>query len=618
LLPERVCRGASLVGPSGSIPADDQASCEQHFKKADADGNGEIDSNEIKAYMLEYGYQDAIIKSVFGEGAVKLNRDAFLRIWRDWGPSVILAKDLADKLKRDEVDNTVPNTYPLHTLTTRDVLMLMRVNGLGMFCRDFRDQGVDGSLLSMVESPDDLKEVGVHTALHRRKLFRMISGWKESMQMVTREELEEAEKMQLCHVGNDLKSGKSSDPRILLAEHLRVQLATASYMLLRRVRSISKGYLCKSNACFRKSHWECKTVYGKSCDEMASLDSEYAIKTTLYAFGRYLAFHLLAMKNMSIFMDDACLVNIYPTMLRSIEFAMSGEGIDLQRLGGCAQHPTWGLGKVPSGLFQLMSYDQTEIGEAMLVKEDDNVLGCRCLSFIEFKQKYDKDRIFRKIFSRLNLTCQMLHAKENLKLYCEGAKSGVMLRVEHRGRLVWLHNQLCSLTLQLDHNLALRQQSVVYDDQETLWHTLEELKMEQEIQDLMNGYQRKLMCDSIFIKWMNESPSVDVEKDLKADSKRLVNAQTVGTIVDHKRDRVRSGSMAERATSFDTKNSPRLAEATKKHFGNVEHRMSFSGAHEKFRPPSPSGIPNIRKFASTKPRVKHILKRAHSSRYLDQ
>merc|ERR1712065_81763 len=112
----------------------------------------------------------------------------------------------------------------------------------------------------------------------------------------------------------------------------------------------------------------------------------------------------------------------------------------------------------------------------MLVKEDDNVLGCRCLSFIEFKQKCDRDRIFRKIFSRLNLTCQMLHAKENLKLYCEGAKSGVMLRAEHRGRLVWLHNQLCSLTLQLDHNLALRQQSVVYDDQETLWHTLEELK----------------------------------------------------------------------------------------------------------------------------------------------
>lgn len=606
-MPGRICRGASLVGTTGDYVSSTEANdWEQHFRLADKDGSGEVDTVEIQAYMRENGYTPNIVKSVFCDIGMKLNMAAFTRIWKEWGPSVALARDINEKLRQAEAANTVPNTYPLHTLTTRDVLMLMRVNGLGMFCREFRDQGVDGSLLSMVETAEDLEDVGVTTALHRRKLFRMIRSWKESMQMVTREELEEAEKMQLCHVSNDLKSGKSNDPRILLAEHLRVQLATSSYMLLRRLRTICKGYLCKSNSHFRKSHWENKTVYREASEQMALLDSEYAIKTTLYAFGRYLSFHLLAMKNMSIFMDDACLVNIYPTMLRSVEFALSGEGVDLRSLSGSAQHPTWGLGKISSGIFQLMSYEQTEIGESMLVPEEEKVLGCRCLSFVEFKKKYEKDRCFRRVFSRLALSCQMLHERTNLHLYCVSPpRSGVLLRNKHRGRVVWLHNQLCSLTLQLDHNLALRQQSIVYDDQETLWSTLEGLKMEQEMQDLMNGYQRKLMCDSIFCKWYSEQPS-EVEEDLKEDSSRLLNAQAISLkqASSTKREAATGGLPDTKSTSNDGSGA-----------STGGRRTSFF-AHETFRPrPSPRGgaprgLPTFQRTVSHSPRVHSLRKHA--------
>jgi len=406
--------------------------------------------------------------------------------------------------------------------------MLMRVNGLEKFCKSFRDQSVDGSLLSMVESADDLTEIGVNTTLHRRKLYNLIRNWKESTQMVTREELEEAEKMQLSYMNRASTTSTSSvdDVRSQFAEHIRVSLSTAAFMLMRRMRGIYKGYLIKASPEFRQAHWQSKKAYRdpRSCADMAQLDSTYAIMTTLYAFGRYLAFHMLANKNMSVFMDDNCVVNMYPSLTRAVEFSLSGEGIDLRTVVGSMQHPKWELGKVPSGIFQVLGYEQIEIGESMLVPDEKTELGCRCLSYVEFKRKFEKERSFRIVFSRLHTSCKMLHTKESVHLYCEDAKKGqLLLANEYRGRVVWLHNQLCTLVQQLDHNLMLRSRALNVDNQQVLQDRIEKLIVEQEIQDLMRGYQRKLMCDSVFMRWCTEAKTVE-PKAITCTSKVLVGA----------------------------------------------------------------------------------------------
>lgn len=462
----------------------------------------------------------------------------FEKLWREWGPSVRLASILMEKMRDEETEQRYANTFPLESLTTRDVLMLMRVNGLGMFCRGFRDLSVDGSLLSMVECPEDLTEIGVNTKLHRRKLFHLIRNWKESTQMVPREELEEAEKMQLSYIedsrvvsrsarrSGSVPSGFSSqeDVRIQFAEHIRVSLSTAAFMLMRRMRGIYKGYLLQTSEAFRLAHWNNTKVYRDSNtrDEMVRLDKKYATMTTLYSFGRYLAFHLLAMKNMSVFMNDGSPIHIYPSLLRSVEFSMSGEGVDLQKLMGPAKHPKWELGVVPSGVFQLMSYEQTEIGESMLVPDDKTELGCRCLSFVEFKKRYEKERDFRVVFSRLSMSCKALNSEKSLDLYCKDGTS-IVLKNEYRGRVVWLHNQLCSLVQQLDHNLALRSRDVTVSNQQDLHDTIERLIVEQEIQDLMRGYQRKLMCDSVFSRWCTEVATKNPQKIEKGSLSGALN-----------------------------------------------------------------------------------------------
>ena len=352
------------------------------------------------------------------------------------------------------------------------------------------------------------------------------------------------------HSMKDRKDGKmvQDDVRIQFAEHIRVSLATAAFMLMRRMRGIYKGYLLKTSESFRMKHWNKNTkIYQDSNtrEELVRLDGTYAILTTLYvvlerakrenptfiihllmrssakmpillslvhgislectlehrySFGRYLAFHHLALRNISVF-NDACPIHVYPSLLRSVEFALSGEGIDLHTMKGAAQHPKWELGSVCSGIFQLLSYEQTEIGECMLVPDTTTEMGCRVLSYTEFRRKYEKDRSFRKVFSRISMSCKALHTEKSIGLYCKDGNDSIVLSNEHRGRVVWLHNELCILVKQLDRNLSLRSRDLTTRDQESLYELIESLIAEQEVQDVMRGYQRKLMCDSVFCEW---------------------------------------------------------------------------------------------------------------------
>ena len=307
------------------------------------------------------------------------------------------------------------------------------------------------------------------------------------------------------HSTKDRKDGKmvQDDVRIQFAEHIRVSLVTAAFMLMRRMRGIYKGYLLKTSESFRMEHWNKNTkIYQDSNtrEELVRLDGTYAILTTLYSFGRYLAFHHLAVRNISVF-NDACPIHVYPSLLRSVEFALSGEGIDLGKMKGAAQHPKWELGSVCSGIFQLLSYEQTEIGECMLVPDTTTEMGCRVLSYTEFRRKYEKDRGFRKVFSRISMSCKALHSEKSIGLYCKDGNDSIVLSNEHRGRVVWLHNELCILVKQLDRNLSLRSRDLTTRDQESLYELIESLIAEQEVQDVMRGYQRKLMCDSIFCNW---------------------------------------------------------------------------------------------------------------------
>jgi len=500
----------------------------KEFERADADNSGTINFAEMSSYLVSLGYSEQIVKQVFGLH-VEISKQTFHQSLKRWGPSVELARAIDTKMKEDEAKAQDSNTYPLESLTTRDVLMLMRFNGLGQFCRAFRSNSVDGSLLATVEVAEELAEIGVNTKLHRKKLFHLIRGWKESTQMVTRDELEEAEKS--C--GSSLVDASSrmrSSPDIQRAEFMRVGLATAAYELMRRLNSILAGYLCKSSLQFRQQHWKSKDLYAEVadiCDDMANLDSQYAILTTLFVFGRYFAFQHLTTRSMSVFMDERCPVHIYPTLLNSIRFAFTGEGINLSMdFLGKEQHPEWKLGPVASGIFQVMSYEQTEIGESMLEKAD-NAAGFRCLSFIEFKAKYKASKEFRRVFSRVSTTCDMLHSQDSVRFYCACPKNKVWLKKQYCGRVVWLHNQLCTLVWQLDHNLVLKSSSLQVD-QQALQDQVEILIREQEIRDLMKGFQRKLMCKSIFTKWLAEHGQMyEGCKDVSNHSECLIGNCTV-------------------------------------------------------------------------------------------
>ena len=191
-LPERIVKAASLLEPSepfdmGKMMQD----WERHFCLADKDEDGKITIKEIQEFLESKGYKNSVVDSAFGGGISStyqqsvMNKKDFEQLWREWGPSVKLASLLQEKMKDEESEQRFTNTFPLESLTTRDVMMLMRVNGLGMFCRAIQNMGVDGSLLAMVESEDDLDEIGVNTKLHRRKLFQLIRNWKESTQMVS-------------------------------------------------------------------------------------------------------------------------------------------------------------------------------------------------------------------------------------------------------------------------------------------------------------------------------------------------------------------------------------------------------------------------------------------------
>ena len=191
-LPERIVKAASLLEPSepfdmGKMMQD----WERHFCLADKDEDGKITIKEIQEFLESKGYKNTVVDSAFGGGISStyqqsvMNKKDFEQLWREWGPSVKLASLLQEKMKEEESEQRFTNTFPLESLTTRDVMMLMRVNGLGMFCRAIQNMGVDGSLLAMVESEDDLDEIGVNTKLHRRKLFQLIRNWKESTQMVS-------------------------------------------------------------------------------------------------------------------------------------------------------------------------------------------------------------------------------------------------------------------------------------------------------------------------------------------------------------------------------------------------------------------------------------------------
>ena len=164
---------------------------ERHFCLADKDEDGTITIKEIQEFLESKGYKNSVVDSAFGGGISStyqqsvMNKKDFEQLWREWGPSVKLASLLEEKM-RDEEERTEIHKHvsvgESHDKRCDDV---DAENGLGMFRRAIQNMGVDGSLLAMVESEDDLDEIGVNTKLHRRKLFQLIRNWKESTQMVS-------------------------------------------------------------------------------------------------------------------------------------------------------------------------------------------------------------------------------------------------------------------------------------------------------------------------------------------------------------------------------------------------------------------------------------------------
>ena len=244
------------------------------------------------------------------------------------------------------------------------------------------------------------------------------------------------------------------DVRIQFAEHIRVSLATAAFMLMRRMRGIYKGYLRKTSESFRLAHWNNNTkIYHDSNtrEELVRLDGTYAVLND-FVFIWTLSC-IPSFSSEKHWYSTMRLDPVYPCLLRSVEFALSGEGIDLGKMKGAAQHPKWELGSVCSGIFQLLSYEQTEIGECMLVPDTTTEMGCRVLSYTEFRRKYEKDRSFRKVFSRISMSCKV-YTRRSLLVCTAGRNDSLFLSNEHRGQLFG-HNELCILVKQLDRNLSL-------------------------------------------------------------------------------------------------------------------------------------------------------------------
>ena len=168
-LPERVVKAASLLEPTEPFDmAFMMQDWKQHYHLADKDADGMITTKEIREFLLNKGYKPLVIDKAFTDSRTKssMTMKDFENLWKEWGPSVKLASILEEKMRDEETEQRYANTFPLESLNTRDIMMLMRVNGLGMFCRAFRDLGVDGSLLSMVESTLTLKRFDVGVRVH--------------------------------------------------------------------------------------------------------------------------------------------------------------------------------------------------------------------------------------------------------------------------------------------------------------------------------------------------------------------------------------------------------------------------------------------------------------------
>ena len=184
---------------------------------------------------------------------------------------------------------------------------------------------------------------------------------------VTRQELEEAEKMQLSYIEDsrytsthstkDRKDGKmvQDDVRIQFTEHIRVSLVTAAFMLMQhawyiqRISAQDKRIL--SYGTLEQEHKDLPRLEHSRRARKIGQNLRYSHDSVL--LWTLSCISSFSSRNISVF-NDACPIHVYPSLLRSVEFALSGEGIDLGKMKGAAQHPKWELGSVCSGIFQLV------------------------------------------------------------------------------------------------------------------------------------------------------------------------------------------------------------------------------------------------------------------------
>ena len=165
---------------------------------------------------------------------------------------------------------------------------------------------------------------------------------------------------------------------------------------------------------------------------MEQHDSEYALLSTLFAFGEFLA----AMEVMrpkksedgsSVVLDTPC-----QPMIRQVSYALSGENVDLRTIDGPEAHPNWELGEVKPGILQLLGFEQQEIGEFMVTRTN------RIMEYKEFKKKWAQTRTnpeFRAPWTRLSNALKELQDMRDCYEFTPTEQVSV-LKPEHSRRLV--------------------------------------------------------------------------------------------------------------------------------------------------------------------------------------
>ena len=70
-------------------------------------------------------------------------------------------------------------TRALASLSVDEVCRVLCKLDLGRYAAAFRALPVNGAMLAAVDSADDLREVGVEVAIHRKMLLRRVEDFRE-------------------------------------------------------------------------------------------------------------------------------------------------------------------------------------------------------------------------------------------------------------------------------------------------------------------------------------------------------------------------------------------------------------------------------------------------------